>query len=47
MTNITVTISVELTQSMIIRHGAVADEKRAFELAQELHAVVAACRALR
>jgi hypothetical protein len=38
---IVVAIPVELTQAMIIRRGKVEDEKRARELAHELHDVVA------
>jgi hypothetical protein len=37
MADITVTIPVELTQSMIIRAGVITDEARALELAVELH----------
>jgi hypothetical protein len=41
MSDITVTIPVELTQAMIMRGGVVEDEARAHELAIELHEVVA------
>jgi hypothetical protein len=44
--DIVVRIPVELTRSMIIRAGVIADEARALELATEVHEVVAACAAL-
>jgi hypothetical protein len=43
MSDISITIPVELTQSMIIRAGRIADEKRALALAHELHDVVLKC----
>jgi hypothetical protein len=41
LSNINVSIPVELTQSMIIRRGVVADEARALELAVESHDIIA------
>jgi hypothetical protein len=43
MGDITVTIPAELTQAMVIRRGVIKDERRALELALELHEVIAAC----
>jgi hypothetical protein len=37
------TIPVELTAAMVMRAGVITNEKRARELAEELHEIVAAC----
>jgi hypothetical protein len=43
MSDIQISIPVELTAAMIIRAGAIINETRALELATELHEIVAEC----